>query len=147
MTEVMQKFSIQMQQIDSYEFKVTFDKEQYEDLYIDEPAPLGHDEAPNAVRILAAAIGNCLSASLLFCLSKQKKKLEGMSSTVEVEIVRTEQRRLRVGKVNVVLHPALDADDATLAHCRDLFEDFCVVTQSVRQGIDVDVKLEPTGAR
>ena len=30
-----------------------------------------------------------------------------------------------------------------LSRCLDLFEDFCIVTQSVRDGIDVDVRVEP----
>ena len=33
--------------------------------------------------------------------------------------------------------------DATLQKCLGMFEDFCVVTQSVRDGLDVEVKVEP----
>jgi len=146
MTEVLHKFKVQMEQIDSYEFKVTFDKEHYEDLYIDEPAPLGNDEAPNAARVLAAAICNCLSASLLFCLQKKKQPLRNLTSTVEMEIVRNAERRLRVGRVDVVLSPELDASDEALQGCMEVFEDFCVVTQSVREGIDVNVEVRPVGA-
>lgn len=35
------------------------------------------------------------------------------------------------------------ADAAALGNCLDVFEDFCVVTQSVREGIDVEVTVEP----
>ena len=37
---------------------------------MDEPEPMGENSGPNAGKVLAAAIGNCLTASLLFCLQK-----------------------------------------------------------------------------
>lgn len=141
MSSVASTFSLHVEQIDGFEFRVKFDKEQFAPLLLDEPAPLGHDTAPNAARILAAAIGNCLSASLVFCLQRAKVTATSVSADVDVEIVRNEARRLRVGKVNVTLHTNLPPDDPALAGCLSTFEDFCVVTQSVRQGIDVAVQV------
>jgi uncharacterized OsmC-like protein len=146
MSELMHRFTVTMQQVEGFEFKVHFDKEHYEDLYIDEPAPLGADEAPNAARVLAAAIGNCLCASLLFCMRRKGRPLDGMKAEVEMEVVRNEARRLRVGRVNVKLRPPVAVDDEVLATCKGAFEDFCIVTQSVRAGIDVDVEVAPSGA-
>lgn len=149
MSGVASTFSLHVEQIDGFEFRVKFDKEQFAPLLLDEPAPLGHDTAPNAARILAAAIGNCLSASLVFCLQRAKVTGASVSADVDVEIVRNEARRLRVGKVNVTLHTNLPPDDPALAGCLSTFEDFCIVTQSVRQGIDVAVRVagasEPMG--
>jgi hypothetical protein len=59
-------------------------------------------------------------------------------------MVRNEQKRLRIGTVDVTLSPHMDADSTQLAGCLDQFEDFCVVTQSVREGLDVRVHVEPT---
>lgn len=139
---VASRFSVHVEQIDGFEFRVKFDKEQFAPLLLDEPAPLGHDTAPNAARILAAAIGNCLSASLVFCLKKANVSVSGVTADVGVEIVRNEARRLRVGKVDVTLRTNLPADDPSLAACLSTFEDFCIVTQSVRQGIDVAVHVD-----
>lgn len=141
MSHVASTFSLHVEQVDGFEFRVKFDKEQFAPLLLDEPPPLGHDTAPNAARILAAAIGNCLSASLVFCLQKAKVTAPSVSADVNVEIVRNEARRLRLGKVNVTLHTNLPPDDPALAGCLTTFEDFCVVTQSVRQGIDVAVQV------
>ena len=58
------------------------------------------------------------------------------------QIVRNEARRLRIGKVSVTLHTDLPLGDPALASCLSTFEDFCIVTQSVRQGIDVAVRVE-----
>jgi organic hydroperoxide reductase OsmC/OhrA len=131
-----------MDRVDGYEFRVRFDKPQFAELLLDEPPPLGHDSAPNAARILATAIGNCLSASLVFCLQKAGSNVRSLTSEVDVEIVRNPQRRLRVGRVDVVLRPELDEQGAALADCLGTFEDFCVVTQSVREGLDVHVRVE-----
>ena len=141
MSGVASTFSLRVEQIDGFEFRVKFDKEQFAPLLLDEPPPLGHDTAPNAARVLAAAIGNCLSASMVFCLQKAKVAAPSVSADVNVEIVRNEARRLRIGKVNVTLHTNLPPDDPALAGCLSTFEDFCIVTQSVRQGIDVAVQV------
>ena len=139
----MSEFSIQVEQIDGFEFKVRFDKEQFAELHLDEPPPLGKDSAPNAARILAAAIANCLSASLVFCMQRSGLKTEGLRTEAKVQIVRNEQRRLRIGKVDVVLHPRVAAGTEALVKCLPTFEDFCTVTQSIRHGIEVGVSVEP----
>jgi organic hydroperoxide reductase OsmC/OhrA len=146
MTQKVAEFDLVVRRIDGYEFKVLFDKEQYHELLLDEPAPLGQDAHPNAARVLAAAIGNCLSASLVFCLSRSGVALEDVETFVHVELVRNENRRLRVGHVAVKLVPTLPGPVETYAKCLETFEDFCVVTQSVRDGLDVRVQVEPKTA-
>jgi uncharacterized OsmC-like protein len=143
MSQVVNEFSIQVEQTEGYEFRVRFDKEQFAEIHLDEPPPLGRDAAPNAARILAASIGNCLAASLVFCLKRSGKDLQGVRSEVRVQIVRNENKRLRIGRVDVTLRPRIEADSEALAKCLGQFEDFCVVTQSVRQGLDVHVAVEP----
>lgn len=142
MTTAVSRFALRVEQVDGFEFRVKFDKEQFAPLLLDEPPPLGHDRAPNAARILAAAIGNCLAASLVFCLQRAKAEVTDVTADVEVEIVRSETRRLRIGKVDVTLHTRLPADHPALTSCLATFEDFCVVTQSVRHGINVEVRVQ-----
>jgi organic hydroperoxide reductase OsmC/OhrA len=143
MNKSVSRFAIDIDRIDGYEFRVRFDKPQLGELHLDEPPPLGNDNGPNPARVLAAAVGTCLSASLLFCLGKARVEVTGLSSEVEVELVRNEARRLRIGRVEVTLRPELGAAGSQLSDCLSEFEDFCVVTQSVRAGLDVRVKVEP----
>jgi organic hydroperoxide reductase OsmC/OhrA len=136
------EFTIQIEQLHDFEFKVRFDKEHYAELRMDEPAPLGQDAAPSPARVLAAAIGNCLSASLLFCARKSRVTIGPIQTKVRTEIVRNDRGRLRGSRVEVEIDPHLpESEKAKAARCLDLFEDFCVVTQSVRDGIAVDVKV------
>ncbi|MBL8786141.1 MAG: OsmC family protein [Deltaproteobacteria bacterium] len=135
-------FDLSLELQSGYAFEITFDKDHYPRLRADEPAPLGEDSGPNPARLLAAAVADCLAASLLFCLQKRGQRPTGLGAKVIVEMVRNEARRLRIGHIDVVLRPTLDGASDGLTACLDQFEDFCVVTQSVRQGLDVRVKVE-----
>ncbi len=134
--------TISLENIKDYEFRVKFDKEQYEELEMDEPPPLGTDKAPNASRILAAAVGNCLCASLLFCARKSRAALRGVHAEVTLHYTRNQQGRVRIGKIEVRIQPSFEETDSTkAARCLEIFEDYCVVTQSVRSGITVSVSI------
>jgi organic hydroperoxide reductase OsmC/OhrA len=129
---------------DGYRFLVDFHMDGVPALVMDEPAPLGRDAGPNAARVLAAAIANCLSASALFCLRKAHVQVDGMRTSATASLVRDQRGRLRVGAVNVRIQPQVTSGDAgRISRCLDLFEDYCVVTQSVRAGLPVSVEVAP----
>jgi uncharacterized OsmC-like protein len=112
-------------------------------LKADEPPPLGRGEGPTPNHLLAAAVGNCLSASLLFALRKFKQDPGGITTTAACTIDRNEQGRLRVQEVDVRIR--LGRPAAELAHLERAlgqFEDFCTVTQSVRGGVSVRIHVE-----
>lgn len=145
MSDVVSTFELSLEQLEGYEFKVAFDKAAFPEWHTDEPPPLGKDVGPNPTRVLAISIANCLAASLVFCLSKKGEKVSGVKAKVQVETVRNEQRRLRIGAVNVTIQAPLTRDSPALLACLDTFEDFCTVTQSVRTGLQVNVNVEAMG--
>jgi len=127
-----------------YRFLVDFNQPGVEPMTMDEPPPLGEASGPNAVRMLAAAVGHCLSASALYCLSKARVPVKEMSTSVHATLVRNDKGRLRVGVLRVELHPQISvADRERLGRCLGLFEDYCVVTQSVRGGVEVAIEVTP----
>jgi len=141
--EIVHEFTIEVKQKENYEFEVRFDKDHYAPLRMDEPEPLGRDAAPNAARVLAAAVGNCLSASLLFCTRKARAELGPMETKVHVRLGRNERGRLRIAGIEVEIDPHFPPGEREkAARCLELFEDFCVVTASVRDGIPVDVRVK-----
>jgi organic hydroperoxide reductase OsmC/OhrA len=127
-----------------YRFRVDLG-DGFSPLVMDEPAPLGSGSGPNASRVLAAAVGNCLSASLLYCLRRARIEVKGLKTEVEVTSVRNQAGRLRIGGMKVVLVPEIASEgaDARFDRCLQLFENFCVVTESVRGGFDVQVSVSP----
>lgn len=112
-------------------------------LLLDEPQPLGGNRAPNAAALLGAAVGDCLAASLTFCLRKSRATVEGMTATVVTHVTRNEAGKFRISGIDVEIVPDLAGGDAAkLDRCDQLFEDFCIVTQSIRQGIPVNVTVK-----
>ena len=139
-------FSVSLARHRGYQFLVDFQERDLPALTLDEPPPLGEGRGPNASRVLAAAVGDCLSASLLYCLERAKIPVSDFEATVEGELVRNERGRMRIGGLRVKLMPRVGTDPARAKRCLELFEDFCIVTQSVREGIDVQVEVEPVPA-
>lgn len=137
-------FSVTLARENGYRFAVDFGIEGVAPLVLDEPPPLGEGGGPEAARVLGAAVGGCLAASLLFCLAKARIEVGRLETRVQGSIVRNEQGRWRIGHMAVTLSPQIEpGQEARLARCLERFEDFCIVTQSVRRGIDVAVTVEP----
>lgn len=130
--------------LSSYKFRVTFDNEAKTQLIMDEPRPVGKGAGPNASRVLAAAIGNCLTASLLFCLRKARVDITGIRSTAKITTARNEEGYWRIQKMDVLLEPEVEAHEKPrMKRCLEIFENYCVVTGSVRRGIQVNVEVKP----
>ena len=133
-------FRVEVDREEGFVFRADFGLDGVEPLAMDEPEPLGAELGPNASKVLAAAVGNCLSASLLFCLQKSRVDVSGMRATVDGVVARNEGGRWRIREMNVVISPDVsEGDRGKLERCVGLFEDFCVVSQSVREGIPVNV--------
>lgn len=136
------RFTIHLEQQDDYQITVNFDWKKAADLLMDEPPPLGETSGPNASRLLAAAAANCLSASLLYCLAKDEPPAHALKAEATCIVVRNEQRRLRIGgmEVRLIVSDEL-AGSPRFNRCKDLFEDFCVVSASIREGIPIKVEV------
>jgi len=135
-------YSIIVERVDDFEFRVQFDKPEFPELTLDEPSPLGQDKGPNATRVLAAAIGNCLSASLMFCLQRSKLVVDSLQAEVTPTTARNEEGRWRVHHVDVkILTKTAEEDPKRFQRCVEIFENYCIVTAAVRQGIPVNVEV------
>jgi organic hydroperoxide reductase OsmC/OhrA len=142
-------FTLHLQQELGFDFRVRFDWPDNPDLLLDEPEPLGHRHGPNAARLVAAAVGNCLSASLVFCLRTKFKQDPGpLRASVTGQLARNEHGRIRIGGLSVRIE--LAEESSVLQHldrCLAQFEDFCVVTESIRHGIPVSVEVVDAAGR
>lgn len=133
--------TVRLNQLQGYQFNNQFGPG-IDELLTDEPPPLGQGAGPSPTHLLAAAVGNCLSASLKFALAKYKQDPGVLACDVELEVGRNADKRLRVLGMTARITLGVPAD--TLDHLdRALasFEDFCTVTASVRAAIPVQVQV------
>ncbi len=131
-----------LEQEGPYAFKVSFDGTALEALHTDEPAPLGGGAGPNPSALLLAGVANCLSASLVFALRKFKNSPGPIRAEITARKERNPEGRWRIPRAEVVITladkaAALEHFDRVLAQ----FEQFCIVTQSVRDGMAVEVSV------
>lgn len=142
MSDDEKRFSIHLQRVEDYRFEVDFDLEQIPRLLVDEPPPLGDAAGPNPSRMVALAAAHCLCASLNFCLEKVRTPPGDLSAEVIGKIRRNEKGRLRLAGIEVRIEVAgVDTENKRLNRCLKMFEDFCVVSSALRDGIDVDVSV------
>jgi uncharacterized OsmC-like protein len=132
---------------DKYRFLVDFGPG-IDKTVADEPPPLGDGTGPSPQQLLAAAVANCLSASLVFALGKFKGDPGPLTATAICETGRNEQNRLRVTGIAVTMTlgaapESLNRLDRALAQ----FEEYCTVSQSVRAGVPFTVTVKAPDGR
>lgn len=135
------RVTVRLRQHRDYAFDVEFGGS-VPTLRADEPPPLGQGTGPSPVQLLAAAVGNCLSDSLLFALRKYRQSPDPIATEVVAEVGRNAEGRLRVLGIDATL--TLGAPAEALEHLERVlasFEAYCTVTQSVGQGIPVRVAV------
>ena len=136
-------FKVEIKQNKDFSFNVNFGLEGISDLLMDEPQPLGEGVGPNASRVLAAALGNCLCASLLFCLKKSRVNVIRLDATVMGSWKRNNEGRWRIEEINVIIEPQVKREySKQLERCIEIFEQFCVVSQSISEGIKINLEIK-----
>ncbi len=127
---------------DGYKFNVDFDMNYIPSILVDETKPDGEGLGPNPPRLLAAAVGHCMSSSLIFCLKKARIPIEEIKTIVTTNLFRNQIGKLRIRSIDVQISLKVNKEDEPrVPRCLTLFEDYCTVTQSIRKGIEVNVNV------
>ncbi|MFX0027248.1 MAG: OsmC family protein [Candidatus Hermodarchaeota archaeon] len=143
MSEVM-KTKVGLSLEEKMIFKCDLGEMKVKDCYIDETHKEEVDMlGPNPSRMLGMAILGCLSASFIFCLKKREFSLEDLKAEAEVTVARNEKGFWRVKKIDVDINAKIDNPDVRKRadQCKKMFEQYCIVTQAVREGIAIAVNL------
>ena len=145
MSDEEKTFKVSMKREEGFVFKVDFGIPEF-DFRMDEPEPVGENKGPNASKVLAAAMGNCLTASLMFCLQKARAEVEAIETKVEGKMRRNDKGRWRIAEVNIEINPEIDLEtyQSQYDRCMGLFEDFCIVSKSIEEGIPINVLVAPS---
>ena len=129
--------------IQGFKFRVKFDVDGMPDLVVDEMKPIGENSGPNPTRLLSAAIGHCLSSSLLFCLQKARINVSYLETAVKANVERNSEGHLRITSLDAQIHLNVKEEDKNrVSRCLDIFEDYCTLNQSVINGLQVNVTIK-----
>jgi uncharacterized OsmC-like protein len=135
---------LSLQREEDYRFRVRFDSDGVPDFVTDEAPPMGRGAGPNPCDLLGAAVGSCLASSLLFCYRKSRVDIHDLTVDIVMTLSRNEAGRQRISDIRVEISPEMgSADRDRVDRCTELFESFCTVTESIRQGIHVTIDLKP----
>jgi len=142
------KFQLVLEHVDGFRFasQASEDGKLHGELfYSDEPDPVGSASAPATPALLGAAIGHCLSASLLESLRHAHLEVRSLSAEV-ISVVRANPEGLpRIDHIEVVIKPVLAAFGPRARRCEEVFERHCTVSSSVRRGVDIRVRVDWDG--
>ncbi|MHA1346456.1 MAG: OsmC family protein [Candidatus Heimdallarchaeaceae archaeon] len=139
------EYELSMVKLDDYKFIINFNKDSIPDLLMDEPEdiPGGEGKGPSASMLLAAAIGNCLSASLTFCLTKKKNTVNELKTKVILYRERNKEGFWRISEANVTISPDIEnAEDISVQRCEEVFRNYCILSSSLEDGIKINVNVE-----
>jgi len=115
------------------------------DLFIDETRKKRTDRiGPSPTKLLALSVLGCLASCFEFCLQKKGFTLSDLDGRAEVTFARNEKNLWRIKKIDVELLPKIDNPEMRkrVAQCKRLFKHYCIITESLRKGIEIDVNLE-----
>jgi uncharacterized OsmC-like protein len=134
--------TVTLTQESEYAFRVEFDGTALAALHVDESAPTGGGSGPDPTRLLATAIGHCLTSSLFFALRKFRNQPGRIVTRVRADHARNEKKRMRVTRVVAeITLPEASSSYTSIERILAEFEDFCTVTESVRAGVPVEVSV------
>ena len=137
------KFEISIKREGGYRFTVDFQMPRVENLMVDEDPPLGKGEGPDPSRMIGAALLQCLSSSLIFCMDKSHARIDSLDGTATVRFGRNNEKRLRIAGIDIEIDVGIsDEEKSKLERCKPIFEKFCTVTESVKAGIPVSLEIK-----
>ena len=133
-------------------FKIKLGYDKINEFFIDETLDAKSQMwGPDAAQLLAMALLGCLNASFLFCLNKRNLTVDDLEAHAEVSFKKIEKGYTRVNKINVKIVPKTE-DPETLKRINQciknmksgnmFFEETCIITESVRKGIEINVDVE-----
>lgn len=115
----------------------------FEDIHVDEPESFhGSNLGPSSVEYILIGIGGCLGSSLIYCLQKKKVQVDELSLIVEGIIKHVGPKmHLKLIEINVEINfKAKKTFSQEVENCLNVFQDYCVVTNSLLNGIPINVK-------
>lgn len=94
--------------------------------------------------MLALSVLGCLAASFAFCLGKKNFLLSDIEGKAVITSKRNEKGFWRLNKIDIKLNPKIDNPKMRKKadQCQKIFEQFCIISESLREGIEINTNFE-----
>ena len=126
-------------------FKCELGNVKMQDLYIDERNKKKTEKiGPSPIKLLALSVLGCLAVCFEFCLQKKGFTLSDLDGRAEVTFTRKDKEFWRIRKIDIDLLPKIDNTEMrkSVAQCKNLFEQHCIISESLRKGMEINVNLK-----
>jgi uncharacterized OsmC-like protein len=125
-------------------FKCDFGQVKMKDLFIDEQHKKSQEKiGPNPSKLLALSLLGCMSASFAFCLQKRDFSLSDFKGKALIKSKRNAKGFWRIKEIKLELYPKIDTPKMRerADQCQKFFEQFCIISESIRDGIEITTNL------
>lgn len=144
-SEEFPRIRVVASQVERYRFELTYPGTSLLPETVDEGPPLGGGSGPDPALALAGAVGHCLSSTFFNTLERSRVRATPLRTTVVLAFGRNTKGRKRVAAMDVTIEcaPLDPADREKFDRAASIFEDYCTVTGSVREGVQVQAAVRP----
>jgi uncharacterized OsmC-like protein len=125
-------------------FKCDLGQIKLNNLFIDEQHKKSKDKiGPNPSKLLALSILGCMAASFAFCLQKKNFSLPDIEGKAVITSKRNKKGFWRLKKIDIVLNPTIESPEMykRVDQCKKFFEQFCIISESIREGIEINTTV------
>ncbi len=127
------------------DFGFTTKVRHFKNFLIDEPLSFkGRDRGPSPVEYILIGIGGCLGMSFIHCSKKNDIKINKLNILVDGKITHSPpSNQLQLVSVSVELNIVQfeEKEKKNLEKCIDSYRKFCVVSNSLINGLPIDVNV------
>lgn len=126
-------------------FKCDLGQSMNQNLYIDERnKKVTNKIGTFSTKLLALSVLGCFAASFEFYLQKKEFSLSDLDGKAEVTLARNDKGFWRVKKIDIEILPKVDNPKMhkRTDQCKKLFEQYCIISESLRKGFEVNVNLK-----
>ncbi|MHA1273308.1 MAG: OsmC family protein [Promethearchaeota archaeon] len=117
----------------------------FSNIHIDEPKSFhGTNLGPSSVEYLLIGIGGCIGSTFIYCFRKNKIEIENFSIIVDGQLKHIgPKNRLRLINVDVFIDfkPKPGQEKEKIELCKKIYEEHCIVSNSIKAGLPINVKM------
>jgi len=115
------------------------------DIHIDEPESFhGTDEGPSPVEFYLIGIGGCMGSTFTYCLQKRNVEIDALEVVVDGQLKHIGPKmslQLVNIEVELLITPSNNESSEKIEQCINSFQEYCIVRNSITQGIPFEVKV------